>query len=220
MPDVKSSRREKAARTRARIIEAAHAEFLERGFHGATIASVASRAGVATQTVYFVFHTKAELISAVIDAMVMAPDPATGEVLPPELTPWWLDMVADPDPVSSLRRFVRGVAPLYERAAAVSEVLRAAALTDDEVRRTHEHHVRLQREGFGGVVRMLGEKGSCGTASTRPGRPMSCSRSSATAPTTCCAPSTAGATKLWSPGSRRCCPTCSSAPLVEERVGG
>ena len=33
MPDVKSSRREKAARTRARIVESAHAEFLERGFH-------------------------------------------------------------------------------------------------------------------------------------------------------------------------------------------
>jgi AcrR family transcriptional regulator len=160
MPDVKSSRREKAAQTRARIIEAAHMEFLERGFHGATIASVATRAGVATQTVYFVFHTKAALISAVIDAMVMAPDPATGEALPPELTPWWQEMVADPDPASSLQRFVRGVAPLYERAAAVSEVLRAAALTDDEVRRTHEHHLSLQREGFGGVVRMVAEKGT------------------------------------------------------------
>ena len=78
MADVKSSRREKAAQTRARIVEAAHAEFLDNGFHGATIASVARRAGVATQTVYFVFHTKAELISAVIDAMVMAPVPATG----------------------------------------------------------------------------------------------------------------------------------------------
>jgi AcrR family transcriptional regulator len=160
MADVKRSRREKAAQTRARIIEAAHAEFLDRGFHGATIASVATRAGVATQTVYFVFHTKAELISAVIDAQVMAPDPATGEVRPPELMPWWQEMVTDPDPVSTLVRFVRGVAPLYERAAAVSEVLRAAALTDDEVRRTHEHHMRLQREGFGGVVRLVAEKGT------------------------------------------------------------
>ncbi len=160
MPDVKSSRRDKSGHTRARIIEAAHAEFLDRGFHGATIASVATRAGVATQTVYFVFHSKAELISAVIDAMVMAPDPATGEVLPPDATPWWQEMVTDPDPVSCLQRFVRGVAPLYERAAAISEVLRAAALTDDEVRRTHEHHMRLQREGFGGVVRMLAEKGT------------------------------------------------------------
>jgi AcrR family transcriptional regulator len=160
MADVKRSRREKSAHTRARIIEAAHAEFLERGFHGATVTSVASRAGVATQTVYFVFHTKAELISAVIDAMVMAPDPATGEVLPPELTPWWQEMVSDPDPASTLRRFVRGAAPLYERAAAVSEVLRAAALTDEEVRRTHEHHMGLQREAFGGVVQMLAVKGA------------------------------------------------------------
>ena len=71
MADVKTSRREKAARTRARIIEAAHAEFLERGFHGATVTSIAKRAKVAPQTVYFVFHTKAELISAVIDAAVM-----------------------------------------------------------------------------------------------------------------------------------------------------
>ena len=114
---------------------------------------------MATQTVYFVFHTKAELISAVIDAMVMAPDPDTGEVLPPDLTPWWLEMVAEPDPVACLRRFVRGVAPLYERAAAISEVLRAAALTDEEVRRTHEHHMGLQREGYGAVVRMLVDKG-------------------------------------------------------------
>ena len=76
MADVKISRREKAARTRAAIIEAAHAEFLERGFHGATVVSIAERAGVASQTVYFVFHTKAELISAVIDAAVM------GEVRP------------------------------------------------------------------------------------------------------------------------------------------
>jgi hypothetical protein len=52
------------------------------------------------------------------------------------------------------------VAPLYERAAAVSEGLRAAALTDDEVRLTHEHHMRLQREGFGGVVRLVAEKGA------------------------------------------------------------
>ena len=71
MADVKTSRRDEGRATRARIIEAAHAEFLERGFHGATVTSIAKRAEVASQTVYFVFHTKAELISAVIDAAVM-----------------------------------------------------------------------------------------------------------------------------------------------------
>ena len=45
------------------------------------MAAIAQRAGVAVQTVYFVFHTKAELLSRVIDAAVLGPDPN-----PPEET--------------------------------------------------------------------------------------------------------------------------------------
>lgn len=154
MPDVKSSRRDKADHTRARIIEAAHAEFLERGFHGATIVSIAKRAGVATQTVYFVFHTKAELISAVIDAAVMGKSD-----LPPELTDWWLAMEAEPDPAESLRLLVRGAADVFERASAISVVLAAAALTDDELMARHEQHEQLRRTGFRSVVAGLAAKG-------------------------------------------------------------
>lgn len=154
MADVKSSRRERAEQTRRRIIEAAHAEFLERGFHGATVASVAKRAGVAVQTVYFVFHTKAELISAVIDAAVMGESD-----LPPELTEWWAAMVAEPDPAASLRHFVRGAADVFERAAAISVVLAAAALTDDELRVRNDQHEELRRTGFREVVAGLAAKG-------------------------------------------------------------
>ena len=67
--DVKGPRRRRAEATRQKILRAAHEEFVERGYHGATIASIARRAGVATQTVYFVFHTKTELVSAAIDAL-------------------------------------------------------------------------------------------------------------------------------------------------------
>jgi AcrR family transcriptional regulator len=156
MADVKGgTRREKARATRAAIIRAAHAEFVERGFAGATIAAVAKRSKVATQTVYFVFHTKAELISAVIDAAVIGE-----EEVPPELTGWWRAMEEEPDPAKALRIFVRGAAPAYERAAAISEVLRAAALTDDEVRRTHEHHEGLRRSGYRLVVEGLEAKGA------------------------------------------------------------
>ena len=155
MADVKTSRRDKSARTRRRIIEAAHAEFLERGFHGATIASIAKRAGVATQTVYFVFNTKAALISAVIDAAVMGE-----EDLPPELTDWWRAMEAEPDAAEALRLFVRGAAPVFERAAAISEVLRAAALTDDELKVTQSFHDDLQRTAYKAVIVGLEAKGS------------------------------------------------------------
>ena len=155
MADVKTSRREKAAQTRARIIAAAHAEFLERGFHGATVASVATRAGVATQTVYFVFHTKAELISAVIDAAVMGESD-----LPPELTEWWRAMQEEPDAATALQLFARGAADAFERAAAISLVLAGAALTDDELMARHQHHEGLRRAAFREVIEGLAAKGS------------------------------------------------------------
>ncbi len=155
MAEVKGVRRAKAAATRRAIITAAHREFVESGFHGATVSAIAKRAGVAPQTVYFVFHTKPELISAVIDAAVMGED----DPRPPQEMPWFAEMLAEPDAAESLRIFVRGAAASYARAAAVSEVLRAAALTDDEVLRTHEHHETLRRSGYRQVVEMLTRKG-------------------------------------------------------------
>lgn len=155
MTEVKGSRRQKADATRRKILRAAHEEFCARGYHGATIASIAKRAGVATQTVYFVFHTKAELISATIDTLVMGEDEPTI----PQDTAWWRAMRAEPDPAVALRHFVRGAAPLFQRASTISEILRAAALTDDEVRRTQDHHDQLQAAGFREVVEVLAAKG-------------------------------------------------------------
>lgn len=155
MADVKAARRDRAAATRSRILRAAHEEFAERGYHGATIASIARRAGVATQTVYFVFHTKAALISALIDVLVMGEEPP---VIPQD-TAWWAAMRSDPDPREGLRHFIRGAAPLFERASATSEILRAAALTDDEVRQTHEFHEGLRQAAFREVIELLAARG-------------------------------------------------------------
>ncbi len=137
------------------IVRAAHQQFLENGFHGATIAAIAKQAGVAPQTVYFVFHTKPELISAVIDTAVMGAD----DPKPPEATPWYTAMLAEPDAAECVRMFVRGAGEVYERAAFVAEALRAAALTDEELRRAHEHHEGLRRESYRTVVAMLADKG-------------------------------------------------------------
>jgi AcrR family transcriptional regulator len=149
------SRRGKAQATRRKIIRASHDEFTEKGFHGATIASIAARAGVATQTVYFVFHTKAALISAVIDDAVMG----DAAVIPQE-TEWWKTMEATPDPVQALRTFILGAAPLFQRASAISEILRAAAQDDDEVRHTYETHEEQRRVAFQQVIETLANKAS------------------------------------------------------------
>lgn len=147
------SRRIKAKRTRALIVGAAHEEFLARGYHGATIAAIAGRAGVAPQTVYFVFHTKSALLSAAIDAAVLGPDET-----PPDQSDWWRAMVAAPDGEETLARFVRGAGPVYARAAGISEVLRAAAMDDDECRATWLHHDRIQVEAFRQVIDLVRSK--------------------------------------------------------------
>ncbi len=159
MSNVKTSpRRAKAARTRRAILDAACAEFVERGYHGATITSIASRAGVAPQTIYFVFHTKVDLVSAVIDDRVLGADAPQD----PQASAWWAAMAAAPTATAVLEAFVRGAAPLLDRAAPVSEVVRAAAATDDEVRAVHEEHDLQQRAGYQHVIELAATRGALG----------------------------------------------------------
>jgi len=51
--------------TRERILQAAEAVFLEKGFHGASVESVATRAGYTTGAIYSNFGNKDELFLAV-----------------------------------------------------------------------------------------------------------------------------------------------------------
>ena len=59
-------REAKAAETRARIARAAKDSFAEYGFAGATIADIARRAGVSSQTVHTHFGTKVAIVLALL----------------------------------------------------------------------------------------------------------------------------------------------------------
>ena len=67
-------RAERARRTRRRIIDAAAALFLERGYAGATVRAIAEAAGVAVPTVELGFGTKARLLKAAIDVAIAGDD--------------------------------------------------------------------------------------------------------------------------------------------------
>ena len=62
----KITRRERAKATRRRIAEAALVRFSGQGYAATTMDAIAGDAGVAVQTVYFTFHTKAELLIAAL----------------------------------------------------------------------------------------------------------------------------------------------------------
>lgn len=71
-----SRREEQARRTRMRILDAATAAFMERGYAGATIRAIAAAAGVSVPTVELGFGTKASLLKAAIDVAIVGDDEA------------------------------------------------------------------------------------------------------------------------------------------------
>ncbi|MFN2465271.1 MAG: TetR/AcrR family transcriptional regulator [Candidatus Dormibacteria bacterium] len=153
MHEVKPSRRERAAATRRAIIEAATAEFTEGGYHATKVESIARRAGVATQTVYFVFHTKAALLTAAIDAAVL------GAGTPPQMTGWWADASSAAEGARSIELFIGGTAEIFTRAALLNQVAGAAAVSDPEVAQVLAHHELLREQGYREFADTLGQRG-------------------------------------------------------------
>src|SRR4051812_5852841 len=97
----RQSRRQRAAQTRARMIDAAYRLFTQRGYPATTMADVAAEAAVAVQTLYFTFGTKAQLLQNVYERAV------TGDAgAPPEQQPWYARVVATPDLDDALRMLV------------------------------------------------------------------------------------------------------------------
>jgi AcrR family transcriptional regulator len=118
-----------AALTRARILDAARVEFEQRGFAGARIAGIASRAGVAVPTVYKVFTSKRNLLAQVVDRAMTGVEYG-GRV---DEQAWWQEQLNEPHPERQLALIARNARRIYERAGQVLEVVRAAAALDPDI---------------------------------------------------------------------------------------
>lgn len=71
---VSPAREQQALATKNRMLDAAEALLLEKGFAGMTVADVARKAAVSPQTVYAVFNSKAGIIMAAIEDRVVRDD--------------------------------------------------------------------------------------------------------------------------------------------------
>jgi AcrR family transcriptional regulator len=145
------TRKERAAATRERILAAAYEAFVESGFQATTMPSIAEQAGVAVQTVYFVFHTKAELLRAVSDAAVIG----VSDPQPPNLADWYRAAVNAADPEQALAAFVAGVASILDRMGPLTPVLASAAALEPMIAEHLAHTEQLRVEGYGTFIRHL-----------------------------------------------------------------
>ena len=154
------TRREKAAQTRARMLDAAYEQFCESGFRATTMEAIADRAGVAVQTLYFTFHTKADLIQAVHERTVLGKDP-----LPPPLQSWYLAAVSQPDIESAIHGIVNGIATILARVAPMVPAFHAVA--GDPAGEVWRQGEALRLQGMGEIVEALSAKAKLRRGLTR-----------------------------------------------------
>lgn len=144
------TRRERAQQTRLRIVRAAHELFVTHGYTGATMADIADAAGVAVQTVYFVFHTKAELLQACYELAVLGED----DPKPPPLQGWYVALLRAKTPAAAARHFAVGTTAIVSRAGALDDIVRAARHEPEAVA-VHERSEQLRRQGHRVLVEHL-----------------------------------------------------------------
>jgi AcrR family transcriptional regulator len=125
-------RREQAARTRQRILDAAGDLFVRQGYGTTSIRQIADAAQVASDTVYATFGSKARLLTAVVDIRLV---PGGQSVLDrPEMSA----IRAERDPRMFLHLVLHDYAAMSERVRPISEVLRTAKAVDPDMAAVRE----------------------------------------------------------------------------------
>ena len=133
------------------MLDAAYELFCEAGNTTATMEAIATRAGVAVQTLYFAFHTKDEMLERVLERTVLGDDE-----LPPPLQPWYLAAMAESDVAVSLRTIVDGVATIFARVAPLLPVFNSLATEPAGV--VWQESEQLRIAGYTDIVSELSKK--------------------------------------------------------------
>lgn len=122
-------RAEKAQETRRRIIEAAGELFVADGYGATNLQDVADRAGVAVQTIYFVFGNKRVLLKELVDVTIAG----DAEPVATMDRPWFTEAVAAATAAEMLATYIPGSSAILARVAPIMRVLEAAVANDPEV---------------------------------------------------------------------------------------
>lgn len=144
-------RREQAAGTRRKIVEAAQPLFLELGYAGTTMAAIARHADVVVETIYRSFGSKAALFGAVVEA-ALAGGVERAEV-PVEDRPAIAAMIAETDPAKQVAMYAATQPGIHRRAGPLLRAVRDAAALDPEVGRVWSE---LEAQRYAGQGQMAG----------------------------------------------------------------
>jgi len=117
-------REERAAVTRRRILDAARHRFFEDGYAATTLRAVAAEAGVAVQTLYAVFGSKAAILADLRALVVNLPEADTE----------WRAAMSEPTPERRLARFAHSIRNRWALAGDIVRVDQDAVRVDPSLR--------------------------------------------------------------------------------------
>jgi AcrR family transcriptional regulator len=150
-------RRQQADETRTQILTAAGRLFRDRGY-GVPMPAIAAEAGVAPETVYRIFGTKARLFRAVVEAMLAGGVARAG--VPVEERPAIRAIIEEPDPRRQVERYAATQPGIHRRAGPVLRALRDAKATDPSLAELWAEMEAWRLEGQGRFVARLASQGS------------------------------------------------------------
>jgi AcrR family transcriptional regulator len=151
----RQTRKDRARQTRRRMIEAAYELFCQRGYAAATMHDIAEAAGVAVQTLYFTFHTKAELLKETLDVAVAGDD----DPIPIVERPWMQELETETDPHRRLEIIAEHGGAILRRIAPLKAAVEAVAAFDADAATVWRENEAQRRRGQGHYVELLAASG-------------------------------------------------------------
>jgi AcrR family transcriptional regulator len=149
-------RAEQVQQTRQRIIDAAEALFLTKGYAAATLQAIAIEAGVAVETVYSRFGNKTNLLSAILEKGVVGTDADQDILEQPEMDE--IRRSCDQrEQLKLLAAFSRG---LLERTDVAHRILRSAAHVDGAAAHLQQRDTIRRIEGQRVYIELVLANGS------------------------------------------------------------
>jgi AcrR family transcriptional regulator len=158
-------RDEQAARTRARILDAASTRFVERGYGRTTMKDIADQAGVARDTVHAVFGSKAQVLTALIDQRLV-PD---GSVANVTQRPDAQAIKDERDQRRQIELFARFISTTSTQVRPIFEILRTAAAVEPEMEAVFEQMDRFRLQNMQVYAKWFAARGPLRVSTRRAG---------------------------------------------------
>jgi AcrR family transcriptional regulator len=158
-------RDEQAMRTRTRILDAAADLFLARGYGRTTVKDIADQAGVARDTVHAVFGSKARVLTALIDRLLV-PDDSVANVTERQDVQVIKNEV---DQRKQIELFAESITQLSTALRPVFEILRTASAVEPEMAKVFEEMDRYRMQNMQTYAKWLAANGPLRVTTRRAG---------------------------------------------------